>query len=130
MMAYIGKVQTEIALGNMKHPMKPTSVEGCLYNFTAINNTQNSHFNPEIEEERGFFHISFMYYTSIGVILVLFFAFMFSLFFGFRKSEEIEVRLLAPFMRKYFSEGSQREAVKNLCKDTHVHEFELKENKL
>lgn len=130
MTAYIAKVQTQIALGNIKYPIKPTSVEGCLYEFTAINNTKNFPLNPEIEDERGFFHISFMYYTSMGVILVLAFAFIFSLFFGFRKSEEIEVRLLAPFMRKYFSEGSQQEAVKNLYKDPHVHEFQLKENKL
>lgn len=128
-MAYIGKVQTEIALGNIKHPMKPTSVQGCLYDFTPINDTKHYDFNHE-NEERGFFHISFMYYTSIGVILVLSFAFIFSLFFGFRKSEEIEVRLLAPFMRKYFTKGSKQEEVENFSKDSHVHEFQLKENKL
>lgn len=124
MMAFIAKVQTEIALGNINYPMKPISVDGCLYEFTAINNTKN--FDPITKNETRFFHISFMYYTAIGVILVLSFAFIFSLFFGFRKTEKIEVRLLAPFMRKYFSNGTQHESRKNI----HVHEFQLKENKL
>lgn len=98
MILFIAKVEIERAHGNIYYPVKPTSVDGCLYDYGPQTNATQIPDN----HERDIFHLSFIYYTMLGMSIVLIFAFIFSLIFGFRKAEEIEARLLAPFMRKYF----------------------------
>lgn len=98
MILFIAKVEIERAHGNIYYPVKPTSVDGCQYEFelqTNITKIPDNH-------ERNIFHLSFMYYTMLGMSIVLLFAFIYSLIFGFRKAEEIDAKLLAPFMRKYY----------------------------
>ncbi|XP_070494075.1 sodium-coupled monocarboxylate transporter 1-like [Chironomus tepperi] len=97
MIAFISKVQTEVAMGNITYPMKPVSVEGCTYEFNAVNIT-NNHAPPD----RDFFHLSFMYYTLLGSTIVILSSVVYSLIFGFHDPSDVDLRLLAPFIRKYF----------------------------
>lgn len=101
MIAFISKVQTEIAMGNMKYPTKPVSVEGCTYEFTALNGTLLDVDQPG-DTERSLFHISFMYYTLMGCFIVIVSSILFSLIVGFNDVKDVDINLLAPFMRKYF----------------------------
>jgi sodium-coupled monocarboxylate transporter 8/12 len=103
MIAFIAKVQTEIASGNMKYPTKPVSTDSCAYNFTtpAANSTSINVDSPE-DAERNFFHISFMYYTLLGALIVVSSSFVYSLIVGFNDIKDVDINLLAPFMRKYF----------------------------
>lgn len=112
MIIFIAKVETERALGNIIYPIKPTSTDGCQYDFANI--TKIIADNNHEDDERNIFHISFMYYTVLGMSIVLFFAFVFSFLFGFRTIEEISqnAMLLAPFMRKYYPSEKEM-AIKN-----------------
>lgn len=103
MIAFISKVQTEVARGNITYPTKPVSVEGCTYEFNTVNYTNTLHNNDDPEEpERDFFHLSFLYYTLLGSIIVIVSSVLYSLIFGFDDPSDVDLRLLAPFIRKYF----------------------------
>lgn len=98
-MIYIGiRAQLDIANGLMSFEEKPTSVEGCDYNFTRIENSTPStaSFEPK------FHHISYLYYTPLGSIITGLAAFLFSCCFGFENPDNVDPQLLAPVMRKYF----------------------------
>jgi len=99
MIAFISKVQIEIARGNIIYPTKPVSVEGCTYEFNITNTLHNK--DPQ-EPEIDFFHLSFMYYTLLGLTIVIVSSVGYSLIFGFNDPSDVDVRLLAPFIRKYF----------------------------
>ena len=110
MIAFISKVQTEVARGNITYPTKPVSVEGCTYEFSAVNITNTLHNDDPEEPERDFLHISFMYYTLLGSTIVVVSSVVYSLIFGFSDPSDVDLRLLAPFIRKYFViEGDQKE---------------------
>jgi solute carrier family 5 (sodium-coupled monocarboxylate transporter), member 8/12 len=126
MICFIFKVELERAMGNIKYPTKPTSVEGCTYDFTPRNAT----IIAEDEIERNFFHISFMYYTVMGMTLVISFAVVYSFIFGFKKSSEIDVRFIAPFLRKYFSSEKEIAANTIVSENQTMYEFKMEDNKL
>lgn len=96
MMVYVFKVQAEMALGHIKFPTKPVSIDGCL-NSTIIN---FSKAQPE-PNDSSIYHISYLYYTFIGTLLVLVIASILTLFFGVEDTKKIDERLLAPLVRKY-----------------------------
>lgn len=125
MIAFIMKVEVERALGNIYHPIKPTSVEGCQYEF--VHNNVTHHVSENHGGEKSIFHLSFMYYTALGMSLVLFFSFLFSFVFGFKKDEEIDVKFLAPFMRKYYS---HQQSEKDNVRKNEMYEFKEENNKL
>lgn len=98
MISMILKAQLEVINGNVKPVFKPLSTDGCEYNFTStIINT----FNDAENDEKHFYHVSYLYYTGIGTILVIFLSFLLSFLFGFQDATKVDQRLIAPFMRKY-----------------------------
>lgn len=99
MIAFITKVQIEVARGNITYPTKPVSIDGCKYDFPMSNATNTMHLEPE----SSFFHLSFMYYTLFGSIIVVVSAVVYSLIFGFNDPSDVDLRLLAPFIRKHFA---------------------------
>ncbi|KAL7036977.1 hypothetical protein ACKWTF_009024 [Chironomus riparius] len=115
MIAFISKVQTEIARGNITYPTKPVSVEGCTYKFNAVNITNMLHNDDPEEPERDFFHLSFLYYTLLGSTIVIVSSVIYSFIFGFSDPSDVDLRLLAPFIRKYFevkSDEKEQEMMK------------------
>lgn len=97
MMFCVFKAQLDIAQGITRFETKATSIERCDYNFTiAVATTE------EISPEKHFYHISYLYYSPVGALLTCLCAFLFSLIFGFEDANNVDTRLLAPFMRKYF----------------------------
>lgn len=101
MISFITKVQIEIARGNITYPTKPVSTEGCTYNFSAVNKTNI--LDPGLEDtDTNIFHLSFMYYTLMGSVIVVVASTVFSFIFGFNDLADVDLRLLAPFIRKYF----------------------------
>lgn len=137
MMAIVIKAQAEMALGNMKFDFKPLSVNGCDYNFTAVeNSTMTDDFSSTTEStvddglsEKHIYHISYLYYTLLGSLIVTFTSFILSFIFGFQDATEVDPRLLAPFLRKYIKSKSTNQQFLNADeKDTVVHKFDVQEN--
>lgn len=108
MMIIVFKAQAEIALGHVKFETKPTSVEGCTYNFTneISATTEASLIN---ESGKSIYHVSYLYYTLLGSGIVVISSFIFSFIFGFQDSRQVDPRLLAPFMRKYIKSVELKE---------------------
>lgn len=132
MIAFISKVQTEMARGNIVYPTMPVSTDGCQYDFIKLNNSTDIDRVPQ-ETERDFFHLSFMYYTLLGSTMVVFSSVIFSFLFGFDVISNVNVNLLAPFLRKYFSKKieKKKEYQKVYEKEVSKHEFiDINEHKL
>jgi insulin-like growth factor 2 mRNA-binding protein 1 len=100
MMSYVIMVQFEIARGKLQFATKPLSTEGCDYTFTAANNTQS--LPAEVSGFSQIYQISYLYYTLIGTVLVLLLSTLMSLILGFEDINNIDRRLLAPFIAKRF----------------------------
>lgn len=96
MMAYVFKVQAEMALGHIKFPTKPVAIDGCL-NGTVITDTKAQ----QLPIESSIYHLSYLYYTLIGTLLVLIIASIFTIFLGIEDTKKIDERLLAPVVRKF-----------------------------
>jgi Na+/proline symporter len=96
MMVYVFKVQAEMALGHIKFPTKPVSIDGCL-NTTVIINSKAQ----QLPKDFSIYQISYLYYTFIGTLLVLVIASVLTMFFGIEDTKKIDRRLLAPLVRKY-----------------------------
>jgi Na+/proline symporter len=127
MMFLVFKAQAEIALGNIKFPMKPLFTDGCSYNFTLPETTSKI---PVLENDgKHFYEISYLYYALVGSSMVVVIAFLMSFIFGFQDPTEVDARLLAPFLRKYINSKSKTFTYKDAQgKDVIVHKFDSHEN--
>lgn len=127
MMYIVVRSQLEMANGLIRYDTKVTSVEGCSYNYTISDQT------PETLEtfERQFHHISYLYYMPMGAVITCMAAFIFSLLFGFEASSNVDPRLLAPFVRKYFKSSVTEHVFDNKDgMDAIMIKFEMKNNQL
>lgn len=124
MLYIVVRFQLDMINGLINYETKITSVDGCEYNFTMHEKAM-----PVKELEREFHHISYLYYMPLGAIITCAAAVILSFFFGFEDPNNVDPRLLAPIMRKYFSSrdvGEERETEQGL-KEAIV-AFEMKEN--
>lgn len=136
MMMIVIKAQAEMALGHMKFEYKPLSVDGCDYNFTVAENSftlddmsTTTESTPTVDHEKHIYHISYLYYTLMGSLIVIITSFILSFFFGFDDPTEVDPRLLAPFLRKYINSKSNKQQFTNVNgKDIVIHTFDTKEN--
>lgn len=95
------RAQADRAAGLIKYSIKPTSVDGCSYNYTM--NTIAS-FNESISDlnaPKAFHHLSYLYYLPLGALVTIIAAFILSFCLGFEDYRNIDSRLFAPFLRKY-----------------------------
>ncbi|KAL7036978.1 hypothetical protein ACKWTF_009025 [Chironomus riparius] len=129
MLILVIKAQAEIALGNIKFQTKPLSVDGCTYNFTIDANYSNVTDIPYSYEnkEKHIYEISYLYYSSLGSLIVIVSAFLLSFIFGFQDPSQVDQRLLVPFLRKYFSSSSKTQYKEANGKEAIIHNFEMKE---
>ena len=122
------KSQAEISLGIIKYDMKPTSIEGCLYNFTQIvTSTQSTPFVPP---EKQLHHMSYLYYTGFSAIVTIIIAIILSFILGREDSSQIDRALLAPFLRKFYKLKTTRTTLATIDKDKECVTivFDMKDN--
>jgi solute carrier family 5 (sodium-coupled monocarboxylate transporter), member 8/12 len=101
MIYWVARAQIDSARGLVHLETKPTSVDGCQYNFTVVE--QPTETTPVDDVNREFHHLSYLYYMPVGAVITCLSAFILSFIFGFEDPNSVDPRLLAPFMRKYFS---------------------------
>lgn len=89
--------QLDISNGLLRFDEKITSVEGCSYNFTFIDEPM-----PLANSHKEFHHISYLYNLPLGALITCLAAFVLSFLFGFNDANSVDKSLLAPCMRKRF----------------------------
>lgn len=99
MIVLVVRAEIDSVRGLIVWETKPTSVDGCMYNFTILEDSKSTSVNATQTSPR---HISYLYYLPLGAIITCLSAFILSLIFGFEDTNNVDSRLLAPFMRKYF----------------------------
>lgn len=130
MMIIVFVAQAEITTGKLKFQYKPLSVEGCEYDFNRTTLTTSTVAPNEIDSndsiEKSIFHISYLYYTLLGSIIAVATAIIFSCVFGFEDPEDVDPKLLAPFLRRYFasSKSSNRRFKVSNGREAVIHTFE------
>lgn len=130
MILLVFKAQAEIALGNIKFDTKPLVTDGCTYNFTLTETSSNMPPLSDEDREKHIYDISYLYYTPLGSGMVVIASIILSFIFGFQDPKEVDPRLLAPFMRKYFSKKSEQQSnyIDSQGKNVLVHKFNTKED--
>lgn len=96
------KAQAAIASGEIYYKTKPFSVNGCSYDFDR--SILNMTHGPEVHELefKSLHHISYLWYILFGTMVTILASFVFSLMFGFQRTNELNQTVIAPFLRKYF----------------------------
>ncbi|CAH1183378.1 unnamed protein product [Phaedon cochleariae] len=99
--------QSLISSGDLTFPEKPVSTEGCHYHFTPKSSISMS-FTPALnmsdvthtDEKYMIYRLSYLWYCLIGTLVAMFVALIVSYFTGPMKPEDVDPKLLAPFVRK------------------------------
>ncbi|XP_065361495.1 sodium-coupled monocarboxylate transporter 1 isoform X4 [Calliphora vicina] len=107
--------------GLFRHTKLPISIEGCDYEFDMtkyLNST--SEYLPT--QGSSIYHISFLWYTTLGAFIVVVTSNLAALYFGFNDVHKVDEKLLAPFvarfLKKYkYSEVELQETVKEITKN-------------
>jgi solute carrier family 5 (sodium-coupled monocarboxylate transporter), member 8/12 len=118
--------QTSIASGELSFETKPVSVEGCTYSFLNVTKPHSS-----TVEHKGIHHMSYLYYTPVGMMLAIIFGNIACLFVGRLNPKDIDPALLAPFIRKYIT-PRQLLSVQPDVKEREciIHAFEVNDNQV
>ncbi|XP_062554686.1 sodium-coupled monocarboxylate transporter 2-like isoform X2 [Armigeres subalbatus] len=97
-MSYIViRAQISIAMKEILHPIKPLSVDGCDYFFNAT--TVPVDESDHVPVDKSIHHISFLYYTLIGVLSTTISALFYSIIWGRQNLVDLDPLLVAPFLR-------------------------------
>ncbi|KAH8310912.1 hypothetical protein KR044_003467 [Drosophila immigrans] len=92
--------------GELHYETKPTSIEGCDYQFAQPLVTPANATLDTKPDDIGFFeqiyHVSFMCYTLFSTAVGMICAYLSGFVFGFRELEDIDVELLAPCVRRFY----------------------------
>jgi solute carrier family 5 (sodium-coupled monocarboxylate transporter), member 8/12 len=128
MIYWVARAQIDSARGLIHLATKPTSVDGCLYNFTFVEKPTEVAPVDGLDEK---FHISYLYYMPMGAIITCISAFILSFIFGFEDPSSVDPRLLAPVIRKYFpSKIFQEVKENNDGSEIIIVNFEMKKNQI
>lgn len=118
------RAQTDISSGALSFIAKPTSVEGCDYSFKEQNITASF---ATSDGPFHFHHISYLYYSFLGTFITVVVGFIVTLIDCDTDPTTVELKLLAPFMRKYFPKASLPSEI-TLKMTKHV--FDVKDNQI
>ncbi|BFF88783.1 sodium-coupled monocarboxylate transporter 1 [Drosophila madeirensis] len=77
----------------------PVSVEGCDYTFD--NETVFRAIHDYSPSARNLYHVSFFWYTAMGVVLCMAVSLLASLFFGWENLSQMDPALITPCMRRF-----------------------------
>ncbi|KAI8129726.1 Sodium-coupled monocarboxylate transporter 1 [Lucilia cuprina] len=113
-MAYIAiRSQIDSAMGVLKFPTKPVSIEGCTYEFEALNKTILSTTEPS-SESAPLHHVSFLWYSAIGAVITITVSLLSTLFYGRQDSSEVDPKLITPVLRKYMNKYKYSSVAMNM----------------
>jgi Na+/proline symporter len=118
------RAQASIALGEINFPTKPTSIEGCDYDFGLNNSMTKAPVNWD-EMDQPIHHMSYLYYTTVGTVISCVVGTIVSFLIGAQDPRQIDPVLIAPMLRKYFFNESK---TGKEGEEMVTHEFELKDN--
>ncbi|XP_057665819.1 sodium-coupled monocarboxylate transporter 1-like [Diorhabda carinulata] len=128
--------QSLISSGDLTFPEKSVSTDGCHYNFipkylskSMINITEVTH----TDEKYMILRLSYLWYCLIGSIFAIFIAAIVSYITTPLNPEDVDAKLLAPFVRKIIQYRKNRRLDKNRNRqrsgqhnngDVHLHPME------
>ncbi|XP_073839560.1 sodium-coupled monocarboxylate transporter 1-like isoform X2 [Musca autumnalis] len=104
LMAYVAvRSQIDAALGILRFPTKPVSIEGCTYAFdmSHIKNATLTGIPPPETLPHAFHHLSFLLNTALGAATTIIVALLATFYFGKQDSSEVNPDLIIPKLRKY-----------------------------
>lgn len=119
------RAQIDISSGELSFITKPSSVEGCTYSFAEKNTTASF---ATSEGPFQLHHISYLYYSFLGTLITVVVGFIVTIIDGDTDPTTVELKLLAPFMRKYFTQETSLSSKITLEMTKHV--FDVKDNKV
>lgn len=119
------RAQSDISSGELSFISKPTSVEGCSYSFPEPNITAPF---ASSDGPFQFHHISYMFYSFLGTLITVVVGFIVTIIDGDTDPSTVELRLLAPFLRKYFTPTASLSSEITLEMTKHV--FGVKDNQV
>lgn len=119
------------SIGELKYLTKPTSVEGCDYDFAhsiLVGNLSSVDFvvDSTVDHVQSkIYHISYLYYTLFGGMCTMAIALVSSLIFGSNRAGDVDPSVVAPFIRKYMiKEMPDEKQAHNDCeKECITHKF-------
>lgn len=138
MLIFVLKAQFQVAKGTIQFDERPTSTEGCLYNFTSttldftttississttVSSVSSTTLLPELAQvpRRT---ISYLYFTLLGGIFVIILSALISICTGFENPKKVDPQCLAPFMRKFIKSEIEPVSVKE--EDSEDHGLEM-----
>ncbi|KAJ4433272.1 hypothetical protein ANN_15531 [Periplaneta americana] len=98
--------QKEMAEGRIKQPLLPTSVEGCGYNVT-VTTTPSPVFSSD-DEVFVLYHLSFMYFCPVGILIVFVVGAIVSHLTEEPEAEKVKPVFFTPIVRKYYMKKRER----------------------
>lgn len=118
------RAQTAQATGELFYETKPMSTEGCDYSFPP----QNRSMRTTTDDGLQLHSISYLYYSFFATLVTLVVAFVVSVVCGDTDPATVDVKLLAPFLRRFFDDREQPRRGENLEVTEHV--FRVVDNRL
>ncbi|XP_052902190.1 sodium-coupled monocarboxylate transporter 1 isoform X1 [Anopheles moucheti] len=102
------KAQLAIATGELAFELKPVDTRGCSYHFIAtepmnmlaINTTIPPIESTPVEPEFALYHISYLWYTTMGALITIVIAVIVSFIVGPNKPDEMNPNLFSPFIQR------------------------------
>lgn len=118
------RAQFAIAAGEIVFEHKPVSVEGCTYDFVAVNATVATPVAPPLG--LNIHHMSYLYYSVFGSLITVGVAAIASMKTGMQNPQDLDPKLFAPFLRRFFHPHAAATASNEKCVVTH--EFVITNN--
>uniref|UniRef100_A0A182SGA4 Sodium/solute symporter n=1 Tax=Anopheles maculatus TaxID=74869 RepID=A0A182SGA4_9DIPT len=102
------KAQLAIATGELAFELKPVDTRGCSYHFIAtepmsmlaINTTTPPIESTPAEPEFALYHISYLWYTTMGALITIVIAVIVSFIVGPNKPDEMNPNLFSPVIQR------------------------------
>ncbi|XP_035919646.1 sodium-coupled monocarboxylate transporter 1 [Anopheles stephensi] len=102
------KAQIALATGELAFELKPVDTRGCSYHFIAtepmsmlaINATTAPIETTSAEPEFALYHISYLWYTTMGALITIIIAVIVSFIVGANKPDEMNPNLFSPFIQR------------------------------
>ncbi|PSN54836.1 hypothetical protein C0J52_02935 [Blattella germanica] len=110
----VSGAQNAIATGQLKHTKLSSSIAGCKFNVSTIMNATLESCPDDTDEVFVLYRISYWYYAVIGTLTVIIVGMTVSFLTGLQDPNNINVTLIAPFLRNIIKRKQVSEEVVEL----------------
>lgn len=128
LMIYINyNTQLAIARGEMVFETKPMTTEGCTYEFNPVPSIYHNTTSVPIEKDSNpLFHLSYMVFILVGTLTTIIIGNIASLILGTQNLNDLDLNLLAPFVRRYVKKKPSLSYQPDLKEqESIIHAFEI-----